>query len=329
MFAVVPLPDPPVAVGVPFHHGPPTRSPGTISPVVVVPPNLSPGRYGPLAELADRLSPETTAVEFQSLWTSLPAADRPLLLRAWAELSPDALAFALQASGGNPRTPLVTDAVAALARTQPDAVTAAFMAHPSIAESHRLTAIEALTDSGHFADAEAVALGDPAAAAAYTRLRLAVEDAPDPLEWIARFDADPASRDAAAEAAVLAQRDSAGESQLLAARLAEAGWATPATLMAAVVGLDPSTALPWLDSLPVTDDTRQSAVVAAFQLLIAEDPARAMLWLKNRPASPARDSLGLELCRHLLDSDPGAARAWAAFIGDPDLRRTALDSGAE
>ena len=81
------------------------------------PASVRSGRFAALQEAASALRADLGADEFRTLLARVPKADRETLLKAWAELSYDALAFALSESH-DPRSHLVEPATVAFANAQ-------------------------------------------------------------------------------------------------------------------------------------------------------------------------------------------------------------------
>jgi hypothetical protein len=299
----------------------------SVSPVGTVPADSAAmpttGRFTALALAAAELSTDTDAEGFRLLLARIPAADRPYLLRAWAELSNDALAFALNEAGGDAYSASVADTTASLVASRPADVAAAFAAHPGIAQAQRNRAVELLAGMGQFTLAERLAATDADAAATYATARLKADPTLSPLTLIWRFQSDSAVRDAVVDATVLARQESPEQVQEFVADAIRSGVATPASLASAAVTMSPLEALEWLRSLPVSADLKSRPLVESFQTLIADGPEAGAEWLLQQPASVARDEMVLALCHRLEPRHASVAQAWADSISTPRLREEA------
>jgi len=281
------------------------------------------GRFAALAAAATKLREEMSEEEFRALLSDVPPLDRPQLLRAWAEISDNALVFSLTEAGGDAYSEVVSDTVVAVARARPAELVDSFAAHPEIAVAQRKRVVEMLVGIGQFSTAEQLAASDPDAAAGFVAARLRADPAISPLALVWRFQSDQVVRDASVDAIAGALQESPEQVRTFVAQALESGVATPASLARAALTMKPLEALNWLCALPVTSSLKGRSLLEAFQAFIADGPEAGAEWLLKQPASEDRDQMVLALCNRLGPDRAAAGRAWADTITTPDLREAA------
>lgn len=188
------------------------------------------GRFAALALAAAEMRPDMTPEEFRGLLARVSAVDRPQLMRAFAEISDQALVAALGEAHGDVYSAVVSESVLAIAASRPAELIAIFAAHPDVATVKRREVVEVLTKAGQFSTAEQLAANDSDAAASYITNRLTVDPFVSPFLLVSRIQGDETVRASAVDAVAAALEDSPERGRAFVDEILRSGIATPASL---------------------------------------------------------------------------------------------------